>query len=313
MFKKAKYVLAVYREGSFTKAAEVLYISQPCLSAAIKQIEDEIGARLFDRSTSFVHPTPLGLEYIKAAQRIVAIENEFALKVSHISSLLSGSVRIGGSNYVCSYILPRLIEPFLQTYPHVNVELTEGNSGKLFEMLERGELDMIVDSFDRDPEGCVYTSLFSEKILLAVPKNAKSNEKTKKHSATPKDLYLGIKQIDSLLPVSIESFADEKFILLKPGNSMYEHAIGIFKESGVTPHIGLSLDQLSTSFFLCSQGGGCAFVTDTVFKYHKFENSILLYNIAESGVRTFGVAYKKERYHSKVIEEFVRIAKESLT
>jgi hypothetical protein len=87
----------------------------------------------------------------------------------------------------------------------------------------------------------------------------------------------------------------------------------IFKESGVTPHIGLSLDQLSTSLLLCMQGGGCSFVTDTIFKYHKFDNSILLYNIAESGYRTFGVAYKKDQYTSKVIKEFVQIAKMSIT
>ena len=85
MFKKARYVLAVYQLGSFTKAAEALYISQPCLSAAIKQIESEIGARLFDKSTTFVCPTPIGLEYIKAAQQIVAPEDEFAAKANGVN------------------------------------------------------------------------------------------------------------------------------------------------------------------------------------------------------------------------------------
>lgn len=313
MFKKARYVLSVYQLGSFTKAAEALYISQPCLSAAIKQIESEIGARLFERSTSFVRPTPIGLEYIKTAQEIVALEDEFALKASDINSLLSGRVRIGGSNYVCSYILPPLLEVFSRSYPHVSVELTEGRSPNLAEMLSKGELDITVDSFDRDPEGCVYTPLLEEKILLAVPQNLKSNEKVKNFSVSPSDLYLEGNKADRLEAVSIESFKDEKFILLKSGNSMYEHAMRIFKESGVTPHIGLSLDQLSTSLLLCMQGGGCSFVTDTIFKYHKFDNSILLYNIAESGYRTFGVAYKKDQYTSKVIKEFVQIAKMSIT
>lgn len=313
MFKKARYVLSVYQFGNFTKAAEALYISQPCLSAAIKQIETEIGARLFDRSTSFVYPTPIGLEYIKTAQQIVALEDEFALKASAVSSLLAGRVRIGGSNYVCSYILPQVIEVFSRLYPHVTVDLTEGRSSNLAAMLHKGELDITVDSFDRDPEGCVYTPLLAEKILLAVPRDLKNNEKINKNSAYPEDLYLKRRKADTLAAVSIECFRDEKFILLKPGNSMYEHAMRIFKESSLTPHIVLSLDQLSTAFLLCMQGGGCAFVTDTIFKYYKFDNSILLYNIAKSGFRTFGAAYKKEQYTPKVIQEFVRIAKEIIT
>ncbi len=313
MFKKARYVLTVYQLGNFTKAAEALYISQPCLSAAIKQIESEIGARLFDRSTTFVRPTPIGLEYIKTAQQIVALEDEFAAKASGVNSLLSGIIRIGGSNYVCAYILPRMVEAFSKLYPYVTVELTEEHSSHLAEMLSKNEIDITVDSFDSDPKGCVYTPLLEEKILLAAPQDMKSNEKIKQYSICPSDLYFESHKIDSLEAVSIECFRDEKFILLKPGNSMYEHAIRIFKESNVTPPIGLSLDQLSTALSLCMQGSGCSFVTDTIFKYHKFDNSIYLYNIAESGSRSFGVAYKKEPYTSKVIKEFVRIAKESIT
>ncbi|MBQ9735835.1 MAG: LysR family transcriptional regulator [Clostridia bacterium] len=312
MFKKARYVLTVYQLGSFTKVAEALYVSQPCLSAAIKQIEAEMGARLFDRSTSSVRPTPVGLEYIKTAQQIVALEDEFALKMHDVNALLSGRIRIGGSNYVCSYILPTVIEFFSRSYPHVTVELTEEHSFRLAEMLQKGELDITIDSFDRDPERCVYTPLFAEKILLAVPQNSKSNEGIKRHSASPEDLYLQSKNADTLTAVSIEHFKNEKFILLKPENSMYDHAVRIFKKNGITPPVGLLLDQLSTSFSLCAQGGGCAFVTDTMFKYHKFDNSILLYNVDDCEFRSFGVAYRKEPYTARVIKEFVRIAKECI-
>ncbi len=313
MFKKARYVLAVYREGSFTKAAESIYISQPCLSAAIKQIEERVGARLFDRSTSFVHPTRIGLEYIKTAQEIVALEDAFALQVNKAQSLLAGRIRVGGSNYVCSYILPQMAEAFLRIYPQIRIELTEGHSSKITEMLRAGELDLIVDSFDCDPEGCIYTPLFSEHILLAVPQDFACNREIREYAAHPEELYLGMRGVDSLKELSIRCFRDEKFILLKPGNSMYEHAVHIFKEGDIAPRIGLSLDQLSTSYFLCAQGGGCAFVTDTVFKYHNFDHSILLYRIANSGRRSFGVAYQKNSYLSEPIKRFVEVAKDRMT
>ena len=72
MFRKANYIYTLYREGSFTKAADKLYISQPCLSAAVKQIEQKIGGKLFDRSGAAVKPTELGLRYIRTAEQNAA-------------------------------------------------------------------------------------------------------------------------------------------------------------------------------------------------------------------------------------------------
>ena len=312
MFKKARYVLALYREGSFTKAAEALYISQPCLSAAIKDIEEEIGARLFERNTSPLAPTSIGFEYIKTAQEIVALEEGFALKVNDARGLLSGRIRVGGSNYVCSYILPHVIETFSALYPKITVEITEEHSLKLQKMLSKGEIDILVDSFDSEPCDFQYVPLFSEKILLAVPEKLQSNESLHGFSAYPTELYNGEKKAEQLERISMRHFADEKFILLKSGNSMFEHAMRIFKENGISPHVGMSLDQLSTSYFLCAEGSGCAFVTDTVFKYHKFNDPILLYNIKGSGSRTLGIAYKKDPFASNIIEKFVKAAKNGI-
>ena len=312
MFKKAKYVLTIYKEGSFTKAAEALYISQPCLSAAIKQIESDLGARLFDRSTASVRPTLIGMEYIRTAQEILALEESFALRINEYNSLLTGKLRIGGSNYVCSYIIPYMINIFSQLYSNVAIELVEEHSSALSEMLADGKIDIIVDSYDSAPEGCIYTPLLSEKILLAVPKSFRSNDPIKDLAAKTSELYDGTQSAKNLDEISIEHFKDENFILLKNENSMYRHAMQIFKDSGVMPHVKLFLDQLSTSYFLCTQGGGCAFVTDTVFKYHSFNDPIYLYNIKGSKERTLGIAYKQDKYVSPVVERFVKTAKENV-
>lgn len=309
MFKKARYVLSVYREGSFTKAAKALYISQPCLSTAIKQIEAELGARIFERGGGALHPTHIGFAYIKTAEEIVALEDAFAAKMSAFNSLSAGELRVGGSNYVCSYILPHIIDRFSDHYPHITVELTEGSSFELLELLKKGEIDAIVDSFDHAPDGYVYVPLLKEKILLAVPKSASCNQTVKKYATTATEIYCGSCRGDALTELSIAHFKDEKFILLKPGNSMHEHATRIFRESGVTPQIGLYLDQLSTSYFLCAQGGGCAFVSDTIFKYHKFDDPILLYNVCKDCSRTFGIAYKQTTPISNAVKSFVQVAK----
>ena len=78
MFSGMNYVYEVYKEQSFSKAAENLYISQPALSSMIKKIETKIGMPLFDRSTSPIQLTECGKKYIKTAEKIMALDNEFA-------------------------------------------------------------------------------------------------------------------------------------------------------------------------------------------------------------------------------------------
>ena len=104
MFTKMEYVYTVYKEKSFTKAAEKLFVSQPCLSAAIKKIEKEIGQPLFERRYSDLRPTTIGQEYIKAAEKIMNIHQDFAQKVNDAGNMQLGSIKVGGSNYVSSYI-----------------------------------------------------------------------------------------------------------------------------------------------------------------------------------------------------------------
>ena len=84
MFQKYKYVLAVYQEGCFTKAAERLFMSQPSLSAAICNIEKKIGMPLFERSGTTRKLTEAGQAYIAAAQRMQYAEDAFAKQLEDL-------------------------------------------------------------------------------------------------------------------------------------------------------------------------------------------------------------------------------------
>lgn len=97
MFSKMNYVYTVYKEQSFTKAAEKLYVSQPYLSASIKRIEKLVGSPLFERRHSSVKPTKIGYEYISAAEKIMDIEKLFSEKAADINMLDSGNINIGCS------------------------------------------------------------------------------------------------------------------------------------------------------------------------------------------------------------------------
>lgn len=311
MFRKARYVYELYRTGSFTKAAKELFISQPCLSAAIKQLEVELGAPLFERKGGTVIPTELGLSYIGTAEKIIALEDSFSAHLTNRKEMLCDTIRVGGSNYVSSYILPRIISGFTKLFPCVSVSMTEASSTELTRLLESGKIDIVVDSFDKEPSNVTYHALIEENILLAVPSSAEINRKISESAFSPVDVYEKRAELPS--PLSISNFQDERFVLLKHGNSMYEHAVSIFKRGGFTPKVSFFLDQLSTSLALVAQGGGLCFVTDTVFRYHRYNEPVLLYRTIESGKRTLGLSHKSSGSISEALKKFIEVADEVIS
>ncbi len=310
MFTKLDYVYAVYREKSFTRAAEKLFISQPSLSAAIKNVEKEIGAPLFERGRGNIALTEVGKEYINCAERILSIREEFINKINDINSLDIGQIRVGGTNYLSSYVLPRVINRFAELYPNISVNLTEAHSGVLGNMLRNEELDIVIDSFDDNFDEYDVQPLISEEILLCVPKDNGINRELDKY-AVPQEAFDKREILLALPPVPIEHFKDESFILLKPGNDMYYRSERFFKQSRIEPKVSFYVDQLNISYALAELGMGICFATDTLFRFSGFPDRISIYKVSgEHSGRTLHIAHKKNRYCTKAMSKFIETAQE---
>ena len=311
MFQKHEYVYAVYKEGNFTRAAQKLFITQPSLSVAIKNIESEIGAPLFERCGSGVTLTEVGREYIAATEKIMSIEKDFAKRVGDIYALETGSITVGGTNYLSSYVLPRIITKFSALYPGIKVTLVEENSRTLNELMKREELDVIIDSFDHPDDIYEAYPLANEHILLCVPSSFDVNRGLEKYCVDVKSVSDGTAFCDEVPSVPIDTFKNENFILLKSGNDMYDRATRIFEGGGIFPQILFSVDQLNISFALAESGMGLCFVTDTLVKYGSVGQGVRLYKVTEASAgRTLYVAYKRSRYCTSAMKRFIDIARE---
>lgn len=308
MFKKLEYVYAVYKEKSFTAAAEKLYVSQPCLSAAIKKTEQLIGAPLFERRTGDLTPTKIGFEYLACAEKILAIEQSFTDMLEEINRMKTGNIRVGGSNYVCSYILPVIVSDFSNLYPGIEISITEASSVELEKMLRNDKIDVVIDSYDVVDEHLDYHPLSSEKILLAVPTACNHSVETSLPVVHAEDIYYGHVKSSDIPNVDLSCFQNEKFILLKSGNSMYKHAQAAFDACAFVPHISFRLDQLSTSFRLAASGNGLCFVTDTMFKTHLYHEDVVFYNVKGAGSRTLYAVSKRSNYPAVVTKKFIEVA-----
>lgn len=112
-----EYIYTIYREGSFTRAAEKLFITQPALSIALRKIEARIGMPLFIRNRRPIQLTPAGVLYLKAIRKMQHLEKDLDREVQQLKDLQTGSLTIGGSHYILSYKIPDLLTAFAETYP----------------------------------------------------------------------------------------------------------------------------------------------------------------------------------------------------
>lgn len=167
--KQFKYVITLAREGSFSKAADTLNITQPSLSQYIKKIETELGLELFDRSNGDVRITDAGRIYIDAGQRILDIEHQMENAFTDISAARLGSLIIGAAPYRASSMMPIVAASFQKLYPGVHLVVREGTTAELSEGMEHGEYDLALTLLPVNERLFSYEKVVEEELILAVP------------------------------------------------------------------------------------------------------------------------------------------------
>jgi LysR family transcriptional regulator, low CO2-responsive transcriptional regulator len=132
---------AVASEGSFTKAAGALHVTQPTLSGQVKSLEETYGVRLFDRRGRRVSPTALGQELLVLTRRLFSLEAETEHLLSAAQGLRKGHLRVGAD---APYHVTAALSAFTQRYPGIQISLTVGNSAELAHDLLEHKLDVAV-------------------------------------------------------------------------------------------------------------------------------------------------------------------------
>lgn len=313
MFVWKKYVYEVYKERSFTKAAQNLYISQPSLSARIKKIEEIIGEPLFDRSTTPLQLTEVGKVYIEAAEEITQIEQRVENYINDLAGLKTGNLAVGASTLFAAYVVPSLISQFNQKFPDVHIQLIEGNTAELEEMLGSNALDFVIDNYHYDSILYNKELYCEENILLAVPKHFAVNEELGMYQLSYKNIknknYLNQKYP----AVPLGRFADLPFIMLTQGNDTRTRGDRLCRNVGFKPNIVLEFNQQSTAYMASSTQLGATFISDIlVSQLPTFENLVYYKLDGEEAKRKVFFYYKTHKYKTRVMEEFVRMMHEQI-
>ena len=160
----------VVEEGSFSKAAERVYRTQPAVSIAIRRLEEEIGAPLFERSQKTPALTDVGQLVYDYAKRILSLRDQALDGVAELKSLKRGRVRIGANESTSHYLLPQIILDYRKRYPQVKVEIFGHSSDHLSREVLDGKVDfalMAFDPVDSDLES--FPVLKDELVLIMHP------------------------------------------------------------------------------------------------------------------------------------------------
>lgn len=139
-----RYFLEIAREGSMTRAAEYLHVSQPTLSKQMKDLEDELGKKLFRRGSSSVSLTNEGMLLRKRAEDILDMVDKTTEEFGALDSITGGEIHIGCAESHQIKYLARVIKKFKERYPLFRYHLTSGNTEQVAERLDKGLLDFAV-------------------------------------------------------------------------------------------------------------------------------------------------------------------------
>ncbi len=136
------YFLAVAREENFTRAAQMLHVTQPTLSRQIAQLEEELGVELFTRSNHNIILTQDGMILKRRAQELLTLAEKTRQDLRHREEELSGKIAIGSGEFKSTSILSEIIAAFSEKHPLIQYEIYSGNAGNIHDYIERGFLDM---------------------------------------------------------------------------------------------------------------------------------------------------------------------------
>jgi DNA-binding transcriptional LysR family regulator len=163
---KLRVFCAVAETKSFSKASELIHLTQPAVSLQIQAMEELYETRLFDRSGNSINLTPAGEILYKRAKEILALYAEAQQNISEITGAIKGSLSIGASSTIGNYLLPHIIAAFKKKVPQVNISLVVSNTKTITERLNAGEIDIALVEGDVSKQRFSVETLISDELVV---------------------------------------------------------------------------------------------------------------------------------------------------
>jgi DNA-binding transcriptional LysR family regulator len=266
--------IAVAEEMHFGRAAHRLNLSPPPVSLAIKELETELGLKLFERTSRRIALTAGGQELLRDARNIVARTESMRLHAASAARGLSGALSIGFISTAAYSFLPELLRSFSSEHPDVQLSLHEASTDHILDDLEAGVLDIGFQFASPVPyPGLTYRATNRFELIVALPATHPLARRKR---------------------VPLEKLADERFLLFErqQGALMFDKVVAACMRHGFSPRI-FHARQQHTIVSLVSASFGVALIPDCVQVMQR-EGVVYRRLVGESPVVEVGVAWRTE-------------------
>ena len=288
--RQLQYFVAVAEQGSVTRAAQNLSISQSSVTEALKELETDLGVPLFDRHPRGLTITHNGHQFLRHATKILATVSDARTSFSGQQSALSGTLNIGVTSLVAGYVLSDLLARYRRACPGVDVSAIEDNGGYLEHLLVGGELDVavMVISNLRDRMALQAEILETSPYRLWLPMG---------HPLVSADI------------ISVADIAREPLIMLTV-DEIEENTGKLLSALGARPHVAFRTRSVEAVRSLVATGAGVALLPDLVYRPWSLEGDRIESRDVSGSlpVVQVGMVWRKGSSLPQAARDFVGIA-----
>jgi DNA-binding transcriptional LysR family regulator len=300
-----RYLAAVAETRNITRAAQLLHISQPALTKAIRKRERELGVELFDRRTSPLSLTYAGERYLKNLLKLLDIQRSLRQEMDAIAAGTRELLRIGITVERGTTWLPFILPPYAAAHPEVKLQALEGTNESFEKDLLGNRLDLCISTLPVESDDIEYERVNESPVyLVSSPDHPFAREVDLSVNSLLKPHY-----------IAPERLSGEKFLTLLPQQGMYRVAQQIFEKYALKVDVVMRLSSQSTITLLAAAGMGLAFTT-----YNGGTKALqtagihpVFYTVEEPlFCRKNIIAYKKDRVFSPAARDLIALTRSVL-
>jgi len=280
--------IQVAHHRSFSRAAEALFLTQPSVTARIQSLEREIGERLFERTGRSVTLTDAGIAFMPHAQRALTAVLEGTDAIEAVRHGDVGSLRIGASSSIATYLLPGILKKFRQVRPRIHVYLSTGQTEDIIEGLLSGETHIAITRLAQHPEVESIHLCNDDLTLVVAPGHPFSRKRG----------------------VTIAEAGREPFLFFERGSSYHSLTYSMFLRAGVVPESAMELDSMETTKHMVEAGLGVAILPVVSITRERESGTLVpvdLRDMEQPAQREIGVHVPRNRALARPTRDLLKI------
>lgn len=291
LLRHIRYFLAVAEQGNFTRAADVLHVSQPTLSQQVKQLESSLNAQLFDRSGRTVTLTDAGMAWKHYAERALQDLQAGARAIHDAEDLQRGTLRLAMTPTFTSYLTGQVVVEFYRCYPGIRLELSEMTQDKMEILLAQDQLDLGIAFEPVQSADIASTPLFQETLNLMVGEGH--------------PLAGGRKKL------SLDDFAQQPLVLLNGDFATRQFIDQFYQQISVRPRVVMEANTISAIIEMVRGGQLATILPQAIASADRQLHSLQLETPIT--VRQAVLLQRKDAYRSAAVRAFVQLLEDYAT